>query len=136
MYKTKTRHPLNNTYSMMKGRCYNPNNKSYIAYGARGIKVCARWKHSFKDFLDDMGPRPEGYTLERIDVNGDYSPSNCKWIPKAEQNYNMRTNNLVPNVYYWKTRGKWKVSKNNKHYGVFNTYEEAVEKRIQVFGCI
>lgn len=88
------------TWYSMKRRCYNTNSHKYKNYGARGIKVCDRWLDSakgFQNFLDDMGPRPgQGYSIERIDVNGDYSPENCKWIPIKEQSYNKTNTLFVP----------------------------------------
>lgn len=68
----------------MKQRCSNPKNKNFSYYGARGVRVCERWL-SFDHFLDDMGERPAGLTLDRIDNDGDYEPGNCQWsTPKAQ----------------------------------------------------
>lgn len=75
----------------MKQRCCNPKHRSYKNYGARGIKVCERWLNSFENFYSDMGAKPKGYTIERINDNGHYEPSNCKWATVAEQNRNKRT---------------------------------------------
>ena len=82
----------------MRKRCNNPNNKDYKYYGARGIKVCklwsiADWKGTgFLNFLKDMGERPKGYQLDRIDNNKGYSPKNCKWSTPKENLSNMRNN--------------------------------------------
>lgn len=101
----KTRHPLISVYKDMLRRCSNPNDKAYKNYGGRGIKVCDRWlgKDGFKYFCEDMGERPEGkrasgkpaYTLDRIDVNGDYCPENCRWATWTEQAGNRRRNVYV-----------------------------------------
>lgn len=80
------------TYSSWKSmisRCNNPNDRAYPTHGGRGIKVCERWK-AFEEFLADMGDRPPGLTLERLDNNGDYEPNNCKWATWSEQNRNKR----------------------------------------------
>jgi len=83
------------SWEMMKERCLNPKHKSYKAYGAKGITICERWLHSFKNFLDDMGERPEGTTLDRRDGARGYEPDNCRWATPVEQTNNLRTNRKV-----------------------------------------
>jgi len=73
----------------MLTRCNNSSHESYLNYGARGIQVCERWK-IFENFLADMGEPPDGLTLDRIDVNGNYEPGNCQWATWIEQNNNKR----------------------------------------------
>ena len=86
----KTKHPLYNTWLGMRKRCSNPNHKSYRDYGAKGIKVCPEWD-DFEVFLKDMGPRPKGYSLDRINPYGDYEASNCKWSSTMEQSINKKS---------------------------------------------
>ena len=78
------------SWALMKDRCLNKNNVHFNSYGGRGISVCDRWQSSFKDFLDDMGYRPEGLSIGRIDNNKDYEPGNCRWETSAQQMDNTR----------------------------------------------
>lgn len=94
--QSRLTHGLSNTgthrsWSMMKTRCYNPNSGSYRHYGGRGIKVCKRWLDNFENFLQDMGERPPGTTLDRYpDGDGDYTPGNCRWATAEQQMKNRR----------------------------------------------
>ena len=75
----------------MKDRCNNPHSPAWNNYGGRGIQVCERWQWSFDNFIGDIGYRPgPDYSIERIDVDGNYSHYNCKWIPMREQAKNIR----------------------------------------------
>ena len=95
------------SWESMKDRCYRANNQAYARYGARGIRVCDRWRaprNGFKNFMEDMGAKPSYektpnrkrplYTLDRIDVDGDYCPENCRWATWEEQARN-KTNNVL-----------------------------------------
>lgn len=87
---TRTYYIWNN----MRERCSNSKNSHYHRYGGRGIKVCSRWL-DFSNFITDIGKAPEGYSIERINNDGDYEPSNCKWIPRKKQAENKSTNRFI-----------------------------------------
>lgn len=83
----------------MRRRCNNKGAVQYKYYGGKGVRVCKRWRR-FEDFLADMGPRPKGKTLDRIDNTGNYTPSNCRWATQSEQTRNQRNS--------------WKIKYNGK----------------------
>jgi hypothetical protein len=85
--KSKTK--IYQIWRAMKQRCQNKNDRAYPRYGGRGISVCERWEN-FENFLHDMGEKPQQLSLDRIDNNGNYEPSNCKWSTQVEQNNNRR----------------------------------------------
>lgn len=82
-------------WAQMIQRCTTPTDKKFHAYGARGISVCDRWRESFQDFLADMGERPEGMSIDRIDNNGNYEPGNCRWATNMQQSRNTRQNKFI-----------------------------------------
>src|SRR5690349_13055815 len=81
--------PTYRVWQAMIRRCSSPNDKTRNLYGGRGIQVCERWR-DFANFYRDMGPRPDGLTLDRINVDGNYEPGNCRWATYSEQNRNRR----------------------------------------------
>lgn len=85
--------PEYNHWKKMMSRCYNANNPDYVWYGGRGIKVCDQW-HDVRQFVEDMGPKPvvgnRRMSIERVEVNGDYEPDNCIWLPLSMQSKNRR----------------------------------------------
>ncbi len=84
--------PIYRSWQSMIQRCVNPNNDRYAQYGGRGIKVYSRWRNNFFNFLNDMGDRPKGTSLDRIDNDGNYTPVNCRWATPLEQQNNMKSN--------------------------------------------
>lgn len=82
-------HELYDTWKNMISRCHNKKNIFYKHYGGRGISVCQRWRN-LGNFILDMGKRPEGLTLDRINNDGNYEPTNCKWSTRVEQRANRR----------------------------------------------
>jgi len=90
--KTWKQSPTYRSWAQMIARCENPKSDQYKNYGGRGIKVCARWRKSFENFLKDMGERPKGLTLDRKYVEGNYTRKNCRWATQKEQANNKRNN--------------------------------------------
>ncbi len=129
-------HPIYNVWCGIKQRCYNINDSDYNNYGGRGIKVHPFWMFSFPQFLKDMGPRPEGTTIDRKDNNGDYTPDNCRWATTKEQCRNTRVNRLITINGITKTLVDWieetGISENTVKYRLRKgwTYEDAISKPI------
>jgi hypothetical protein len=89
------RTPTHHAWCGMISRCENPNESGYHNYGGRGIRVCESWRTDFSAFFSDMGAKPPGKSLDRIDNNGNYEPSNCRWATRKEQNRNRRNNVFI-----------------------------------------
>lgn len=114
-YTNITRKRTYQCWQDMWQRCTNPHCHNYPNYGARGISVCKAWK-LFHNFIEDMGIKPDGLTLERINNNGNYEPSNCKWATRAEQRRNQRDC-----IYVVVNGMKMTLEESAKHVGVHPT---------------
>jgi hypothetical protein len=132
--------PEYQSWKAMLKRCTEVNGKSYVNYGGRGIKVCERWSNSFEDFFEDIGEKPTlKHTLDRIDVNGNYEPSNCKWSTYQEQSRNQRLSKRntsgVRGVAWNKRDKRWvptiKANGISIRLGSFTDKEKAIEARKQ-----
>lgn len=128
----------NKAWRRMKTRCYNSNIPDYKYYGAKGVVVCERWRDSFENFLADMGERPSPkHSLDRIDSNGNYEPSNCRWATDYVQsrNQNLRKDNLSGErgLWYHKKSGRWRpsiaVNSKSVYLGSFISKEDAIAAR-------
>lgn len=99
--------PTYKSWDAMRQRCVNPNDRDYADYGGRGIAVCERWQTSFSAFASDMGMRPAGMTLGRIDNNGAYEPGNCRWETVQQQNNNRRSSRSLTAKGRTQTLAQW-----------------------------
>ena len=125
-------HYLYNTWYKIKQRCFDETNHAYKNYGGRGITMCNEWKNSFETFVKDMGERPKGASVDRIDNQGNYEPSNCRWATKAEQSRNRRVYSTSKTGYSGirETKaGTFQVRTRNDRVvlGCFETLEEAIK---------
>ncbi|WWT40487.1 deoxyuridine 5'-triphosphate nucleotidohydrolase [Staphylococcus phage PT94] len=125
------------SWCAMKTRCYNKNYHSYHRYGGRGIIVCDKWRDSFDNFLEDMGEKPfKNYQLDRIDNNGNYEPSNCRWVsPKENSNNRKKPENKTgyTGIYFREKTSRFLVSmshnRKNIYIGSYKSIEQALEAR-------
>ena len=118
-------HHMKGMYNAMKQRCNNPNQRMYYRYGGRGIGVCDRWKSDINNYIEDMYPTfKKGLTIERINVDGNYEPSNCIWADMVTQSHNKDYDNIMKNnttgyIGVWKVKENIYVAeltyKNKKH---------------------
>ncbi len=121
------------TWQNMKRRCLDPKFPGYDGWGGRGITVCERWL-DFTNFYKDMGEKPKGLTLERIDNDGNYEPSNCRWATPHEQLMNQRLRKDNSSGYRGIQKhsdGGWMLRINNKYHGHYKTVDAALEARKQ-----
>ena len=131
--------PEHRSWSQMKGRCKNPNNHKYLRYGGRGISVCGRW-NKFENFLSDMGKKPsKHHSIDRIDNDGNYEPTNCRWATPRQQSNNTRRNVLLTHNGKTLTLAQWSRRTGIKHTTINDrinkhgwTVESALTKPVQI----
>lgn len=120
----------------MNTRCYNKNSPDYYMYGERGITVCDQWRDSIEQFAEDMGDKPKGTSLDRIDNNKGYSPENCRWATPRQQALNTREAKELHNIYWNKLRNKWyvqgKVDSKLIYGGYFEDIKSAKKRRAEI----
>jgi len=115
-------HKLHPIWRGMKARCYNPKALKYKHYGARGIEICDEWRNSYQKFYDWAinNGYVEGLTLDRINVNGNYEPTNCRWVTKTIQNRNKRNNRYLTYNGETKTICEWSEITGIPHTVLYN----------------
>ena len=134
MGENRKKNPLYGIYFNIKGRCYNKNCKEYHYYGGRGVGMSDEWFKDFNVFCQDMGERPsKEYSIDRIDVNGNYEKSNCCWSTSHQQHANKRNSNEIVGVFWDESRGKWSahlvVNSKKVLSKRFKNYDDAVLAR-------
>jgi hypothetical protein len=131
-----SKHPIYKSYINMRGRCLNEDNAQYLDYGGRGITVCEDWLNSFEKFHEDMSPTwKDGWEIDRIDNNGNYEPSNCRWVTRQQNVINRRgvknSSSKYKGVHWVSSTGKWRVAvrcnKKSTHVGYFTDEWEAAQ---------
>lgn len=132
------KHELYSTWNNMKSRCYRSESSSYNAYGGRGISMCDKWRYSFSSFVNDVGERPSrNHTLDRIDNDGNYEPSNVRWATQSQQTLNTRIR--IDNKYGYKgiCKSHWKKYRvytgggpTRVEWGHYDTLDEALSARL------
>lgn len=134
----KSKYPEYTVWLNIIARCYNEKSDYYHDYGGRGISLCDIWRNDFSLFYKDMGARPSSkHSIDRIDVNGNYEPNNCRWATATEQGWNKRVprNNKVgvSGVHWYKSTNRWRVTitVNKKHIslGYYVNLDEAIKVR-------
>lgn len=111
-------------WNAMKQRCYNQTGKLYDRYGGRGIVVCDRWLNSYENFVTDMGEVPDGYSIERNNIDDNYCPENCKWIPRGEQILNTSVTIKIEYLGKTQTMMQWCREFGLKYNTVFSRYSK------------
>lgn len=134
-FKKKEEEHTYSSWLSMKGRCLNPNSQRYYTHGGRGISVCAEWEKDYDKFLADMGLKPEGYSLERIDNDLGYFKENCKWATPKEQAHNRRTNVWITHDGDCLTVSQWAEAMGITHSALTKrlskmTVEQALTKEV------
>jgi hypothetical protein len=134
---------LYQTWAHMIGRCYNQNNPAYKRYGGRGVGVCSQWQEDFYAFKEDIGARPEGKTMDRVDNSKGYCPHNIRWATAKEQASNRREATYIRKNKYGvrgvrTTRGGAyevvvRIRSKKTYFGTYQTLEEAAKISEQVY---
>lgn len=127
--------PEYNSWASMKDRCYNSKHQAYAKYGGKGIEVCSDWRDSFVKFYEDMGDRPDGKSLDRIDNTEGYYPGNCRWATRTEQARNRGTrklskSNTIGVSGIFRRGDKYRSTLYGKYIGEYKNMDEAISARL------